>query len=101
MNRKTPKTETATEEKIAGLNRKLRETKEALKELTGGRMEITGGGVPKSNFFPEALQKPVHVHHDEKLEQLVELQVAILDALPAHIVLVDDCGVIVAVNEAW
>jgi PAS domain S-box-containing protein len=38
---------------------------------------------------------------EESIRQLVEMQVAILNALPAHIALVDAQGMIISVNEAW
>ncbi|MBC8009523.1 MAG: response regulator, partial [Burkholderiales bacterium] len=38
---------------------------------------------------------------DEKIRVLAESQMAILNALPAHIALVDPEGVILSVNEAW
>jgi CheY-like chemotaxis protein len=33
--------------------------------------------------------------------KIVQTQIAILDALPAHIALIDSAGVIITVNEAW
>jgi signal transduction histidine kinase/CheY-like chemotaxis protein len=38
---------------------------------------------------------------DDRLASVTRLQTAILDALPAHIAVLDSAGTIVAVNEAW
>jgi PAS domain S-box-containing protein len=40
-------------------------------------------------------------HAAERLQEISETQRAILNALPAHIALLDSSGVIVTVNEAW
>ena len=45
-------------------------------------------------LLQDAQEKP-------RLEEAVEMQMAILNALPAHIALLDTEGVILAVNEAW
>jgi phosphoserine phosphatase RsbU/P len=39
--------------------------------------------------------------NDERFRRQAQIQLAILDALPANIVLLDSEGVIVAVNDAW
>jgi PAS domain S-box-containing protein len=38
---------------------------------------------------------------EEQVRQLAEIQTAILNALPAHIALLDPAGIIVNVNESW
>ncbi len=76
---------TAIEQKISTLVEQLRLAERELQELTGGQLETITA--------PEGSPK--------LLREAAEMQMAILNALPAHIALLDAQGVILAVNEAW
>jgi PAS domain S-box-containing protein len=86
-------------EEIAGLVRKLHEIQQRLLELTGGEVDavIHPGG--QSYLLHEAQEKLAT--SEETHRQLADTQVAILNALPANIALLDAQGVIVSTNEAW
>jgi PAS domain S-box-containing protein len=97
---KTPHTQAAdAEQRIAALAGRLRVIEQELDELTGGQVDtITGAdGVP---FLLREAQKKLRLQEAAQ-RQAAEMQMAILNALPAHIALLDANGVILAVNEAW
>ncbi|MGN6555947.1 MAG: hybrid sensor histidine kinase/response regulator [Verrucomicrobiota bacterium] len=98
MKSRPPKHSLETQDKIAKLVQTLRETERQLQELTGGEVDaFAADGQPY--LLREAQDKLRH--SEAALRQLAETQGAILNALPAHIALVDSQGVIVSVNEAW
>jgi PAS domain S-box-containing protein len=80
----------AIEQKIAALVEQLRLAERELQELTGGHIDAITAPEGSPILLREAAQ-----------HQAAEMQMAILNALPAHIALLDDQGVILAVNEAW
>jgi PAS domain S-box-containing protein len=86
-------------EEISALVRKLHETQQRLEELTGGEVDavIHPGG--QSYLLHEAQEKLAS--SEAMHRQLSETQIAVLNALPAHIALVDLHGVIVSTNQAW
>jgi PAS domain S-box-containing protein len=86
-------------DKIAALVLRLQETLQELQELTGGEIDSVlypGGQTYLLRAAQEKLQKS-----DATQRQLAETMMAILNALPAHIALLDMQGVIIAVNNAW
>ena len=86
-------------DEIAALVRKLHETQQRLLELTGGEVDAVihpGGQSYLLHEAQEGLQRS-----EAAQRQLAETQMAILNALPAHIALVDSQGVIVSMNDAW
>jgi PAS domain S-box-containing protein len=86
-------------EEIMGLVRKLHETQQRLMELTGGEVDavIHPGG--QSYLLHEAQEKLAM--SEAMHRQLAETQIAVLNALPAQIALLDGHGIIVSVNESW
>jgi PAS domain S-box-containing protein len=84
---------------IALLIRRLHETEERLHVLTGGQVDKV--------VHPSGASYLLHGAQMELLKseaaqrQLSTLQLAVLDALPAHIALLNEHGVVVAVNDAW
>jgi diguanylate cyclase (GGDEF)-like protein/PAS domain S-box-containing protein len=78
---------------IAALIATLHETEQRLQELTGGEIDAVLGhdGTP---FLLRHAQAELRLHEAAK-------QAAILNALPAHITLVDNLGAIVSFNHAW
>lgn len=87
------------EARIAELVRSLREAEHELQALTGGQVDaVTGVGA--GAYLLEAAQRSLREREAEQ-RRLADVQRSILDALPAHVALVDERGGIVAVNEAW
>lgn len=87
------------EARVAELIAALRAAERELQELTGGQPDAVvavGGGA----YLFEAVQQDLR---DSEAEQRrhAETRRAVLDALPAHVALVDGHGVILEVNEAW
>ncbi len=78
---------------VAGLIATLHETERRLEELTGGEVDTvsSGSGGP---FLLRRAQEELRASEATR-------QAAILNALPAHIALLDADGVIVSVNDAW
>jgi PAS domain S-box-containing protein len=81
-----------TRDEISKVIIQLQEAEQRLQQLTGGGVDavILHGG--QSYLLHEA---------QEKLRQNEAAQSSILNALPAHIALLDREGVIVSVNESW
>ena len=80
-------------DEVAALIASLRRTEQRLEELTAGEVDA----VADRDGWTYLLQ-----HAQERLRQSdAARQTAILDALPAHIALLDGQGIIVSVNEAW
>jgi len=86
--------------RIAELVKVLHETEQELQSLTQGQDDGAKGSVTHSDLLPSTAQAPMR---EGKSAQLVmaELQTGILNALPAHIALLDSDGLILTVNEAW
>jgi len=87
-------------DEIAALVKRLQTTKRRLMELTGAEMDtvLLPGGQPY--LFPRTEEGP-GLQRIEAQPPVMEAQMAILNALPTHIALVDSQGVIVFINEAW
>jgi diguanylate cyclase (GGDEF)-like protein/PAS domain S-box-containing protein len=82
-----------TSEEISLLIKTLRETDQRLDELTAGQIDTV----------TDRDGRPFLLHHaqDELRYSDAAKQAAILNALPAHIILLDTKGLIVSVNAAW
>ena len=79
--------------RIASLIETLHETEQQLEELTAGEVDTVANQAGRIFLLRSA---------EERLrQQEANKQMALLNALPAHIAVLDTEGVIVAVNEAW
>jgi PAS domain S-box-containing protein len=86
-------------DEIAALVRTLHETQQRLTELTRGEVDAVVFAGDQSYLLREAQEKLSASETTQR--QLAEMQMAILNALPAHIALLDSSGKIVSVNDAW
>ncbi|MDI1310566.1 PAS domain S-box protein, partial [Prosthecobacter sp.] len=79
--------------------RLLQETELELQVLTGGQLDAITLPSGDPLLLREAQEK---LHVAEAAQRITaETQIAILNALPAHIALLDAQGVILTVNESW
>jgi PAS domain S-box-containing protein len=86
-------------DEILALARTLEETHQRLRDLTGGQVDAVvypGGGSFLLQEAQEKLRKSEAAQRD-----LAARQSSILNALPAHIALIDDAGTIISVNDGW
>jgi diguanylate cyclase (GGDEF)-like protein/PAS domain S-box-containing protein len=83
----------AADKEMTALIATLHEAGRRLEELTGGEVDAVLGpdGMP---FLLQHAQEKLHLH-------AVARQAAILNALPAHVVMVDNQGTIVSFNRGW
>jgi PAS domain-containing protein len=89
----------AAEQRIGALIRIMREAEQELQALTGGQLDAVAGVGGQPFLLHDAQEK---LRQSEGVQrQLAETQIAILDALPAHIALVNCEGQIISVNGAW
>ena len=87
------------ERRIVDLVRVLCDTESKLQELTGGELDCVAVDGGKTYLLAEAQER---LRASEEAQRAAaETLTAILDALPAHIALLDEGGVILQVNEAW
>ncbi|MCK9285115.1 MAG: EAL domain-containing protein [Rhodocyclaceae bacterium] len=80
-------------EEIAALIGKLHRTERRLEELTAGEVDTVADRDGRTFLLHRAQE---YMRHSEASKQA-----AILDALPAHIALIDTQGLVLSVNEAW
>jgi diguanylate cyclase (GGDEF)-like protein/PAS domain S-box-containing protein len=80
-------------EEVSALIETLHETSRRLEELTAGEVDAVADRDGRA-FLLRHVQD--HLRHSGAVKEA-----GILNALPAHIALLDTLGVIVAVNEAW
>ena len=99
MKEDAPASGVPEEEEVAALVRQLHETQQRLRTLTGGEVDAVMHPAGNS-YLLHAAQEDLRVSEAAQRE-FAATQMAILDALPAHIALVDEKGVIVSVNRAW
>jgi signal transduction histidine kinase len=93
MNRgESPPPRDATEE-VSALIATLHQTGQRLEELTAGEVDAVADHDGRTFLLGRAQEKLRHIEAAN--------QAAILNALPAHIALLDVRGLIVSVNEAW
>lgn len=86
-------TEPSREARIAALIETLHETEQQLEALTAGEVDTVANKAGRVFLLRTAEQQ---LRHQEANKQM-----ALLNALPAHIAVLDAEGVIVAVNDAW
>jgi diguanylate cyclase (GGDEF)-like protein len=84
---------TAPDQELRALMQTLLDTSERLEELTGGEVDT----VADADGHTLVLRKA----QDRWRHSQASRQAAILDALPAHVALLDAQGWIISVNEAW
>ncbi len=80
-------------EEIAALIEVLHQTGQRLEELTAGEVDTVADRQGRTFLLRRAQETLRHAEAGK--------QAAILNALPAHIALLDNQGVIISVNEAW
>ena len=79
--------------RIAALIETLRETEQELEALTSGEIDTVADRTGRIFLLRSA--------EEQLRQQEADQQTALLNALPAHIAVLDAEGVIVAVNEGW
>ena len=89
----TPKTSRDSDEEIAALIETLHVTGQRLEELTGGEVDSVVNRAGQIFLLQ-------HAQDQWRLNESAR-QIAILNALPASIALLDSLGIILTVNEAW
>jgi PAS domain S-box-containing protein len=80
-------------DEVAALIQTLHRTEQRLEALTGGEVDTVSSGSGRPFVLRRAQEQ---LRHNDAAKQD-----AILNALPAHIAMLDAQGVIVSVNEAW
>ncbi len=88
-----------TQQEIAALVRQLHDTQRRLQQLAGGELDAVLH--PDGQYFllhdaQERLRKS-----ESAQRELAATQSSILNALPAHVALLDHAGVILSVNDGW
>src|SRR4029078_8690798 len=84
---------TAVGEEIPALIETLLATEQRLEELTAGQVDSVAGSDGRTSLLRRA--------QEQLRDSDAGKQAGILNALPAHIALLDTQGIIVSVNEAW
>ena len=93
MNRSPPTPPETVAGEISALISRLHETSQRLEELTSGEIDTVSDAEGRT-FVLRRAQEDLRLREASR-------QVAILNALPAHIALLNAEGVVVAVNEGW
>ncbi len=93
MNPEKPRPPGDADEEISALIEALVETDQRLEDLTAGKVDAVADRDGRTLLLRRAQE---HMRHSEAAKQA-----AILNALSAHIALLDTQGRIVSVNEAW
>ena len=93
MDTKKPLPQTATDKEVEALIEILHDTEQRLEDLTGGQVDAVTNQIGRT-FLLRRAQDNLRLHEASK-------QSAILNALPAHIALLDAHGIILSVNDAW
>lgn len=86
-------------DEVGALVEQLRQIESRIAELTGGAVDAVLDQYGRSWLLSDA-QQDLHDRADWQ-RRLAEQQSAILDALPAHVALLDGAGCILTVNHAW
>ena len=89
----TPQTPWDSSEEISTLIETLHRTGQRLEQLTGGEVDSVTNRHGHT-FLLQHAQDQLHLNASSR-------QIAILNALPASIALLDSQGIILSVNEAW
>nr|WP_315239472.1 EAL domain-containing protein [uncultured Albidiferax sp.] len=82
-----------TSQEVEALIEVLHDAEQRLEELTGGQVDAVTNQIGRTLLLRRA-QDNLRLHEASK-------QNAILNALPAHIALLDGQGIIISVNNAW
>ncbi len=85
--------------RIDALIQRIRDAEEELQQLTGGEIDAFVSGTGTAYLLPNAQAELLESR--ESARGLASQLRAILDALPAHVALVDREGVVLTVNQAW
>lgn len=85
--------------RIETLIQTIRAAERELQALTGGQLDAVVSDAGETYLLHDAQDRLVRMREAERAVSLT--QRAILDALPAHLALVDADGVVRAVNAAW
>ena len=93
MNLKDKETQRIPDPDVSGLIASLRDAERRLQTLTADDVDAVPDADSR-NYLRQRTQQPLHPGDGA-------LQAAMLDALPAHVALIDGHGWIVSVNEAW
>jgi predicted signal transduction protein with EAL and GGDEF domain len=93
MNIVNPPPLESSNNELSSLIATLAETEQRLEEITAGEIDAVADAHGRTFLLRRA--------QDQLRQGEADKQAAILNALPAHIALLDNRGVIVAVNEAW
>ena len=90
---------TVVQDQVAILVQRLAETNKALHSLLGDKADsiLCANG---ESFLPLS-DKEGSRHKEEVQRQAVEMQRSILDAIPAHLAVLDRKGDIIFINESW
>ncbi|MDB6075090.1 MAG: sensory box protein [Verrucomicrobiaceae bacterium] len=87
------------ESRVATLIRTLFEAEQELRALTGGQLDVVTNAEGAPYLLLEAQER---LRGSEAVQrQAAETHAAILNALPAHLALIDPAGMILTVNESW
>jgi len=97
--KESPMTSTSSDARVAELVQTIRAAEAELQQLTGGQLDA----VATPGLLPPLLREAQEKLRISEAGQraLAETQLSILNALPAHIALLDGNGVIMVVNDAW
>ena len=88
-----------TSGEVARLVRQLHETQRRLQELGGGELDAVLHPGGQSYLLHDAQERLRQSEASQR--DLAAAQASILNALPAHIALLDRHGIILAINEGW
>jgi len=95
----SPPSPAARQRRIAALVQTLQKAERELQELTGGQVDAVASASGRALLLSQGQE---HLRASEATQrQAAAMQSGILNALPAHIALLDRRGVILAVNESW
>ncbi|MBQ2263009.1 MAG: response regulator [Loktanella sp.] len=99
MDNESQSDDSSQADKIARLIKTLHETVEELRQLAGDGLDTILHPDGALYMMPAA---QAYLKQSERIQrQFADERAAILDSLPAHIVLLDEDGAIVAVNDRW
>jgi PAS domain S-box-containing protein len=99
MAKKTVLLAKASSDEVSALVHRLHETGQRLQELLAGQVDAVLNEKGQSYLLLAAQQSLLKSEAMQR--ELSPTQASILNALPAHIALLDSQGVIVSVNEGW
>ena len=93
MNLSKPILLSETTDEVSALIETLHQAGRRLEELTAGEVDAVADRDGRTFLLPSAQEQLRHIE--------AEKQAALLNALPAHIAMLDHQGIIVSVNSAW